>query len=100
MAGLVPAIHALLAEWPQERRGCPSAGMTARSWSAQTPSLLALRAEKGRATILRDAPHHAVAAGRDAGLALTVINPEMVLEHAEFAVRAAVVAQRRAAGLD
>jgi hypothetical protein len=30
MAGLVPAIHDLLAEAPQERRGCPrQAGMTA-----------------------------------------------------------------------
>jgi len=29
MAGLVPAIHVLLAEVPQERRGCPR---QARAW--------------------------------------------------------------------
>jgi len=29
MAGLVPAIHVLLAELPQERRGCPR---QARAW--------------------------------------------------------------------
>jgi len=32
MAGLVPAIHAFLAEWLQARRGCPR---QARAWRRQ-----------------------------------------------------------------
>ena len=61
---------------------------------------LADRAEEGGASVLHDAAHGAVAARRRAGLTLAVVDPEMMLEIAEIAVGAAVIAQRRTAGLD
>jgi len=48
MAGLVPAIHVLLAEAPQERRGCPRRrgprrvtrrGVIARAWRRRGDSI-------------------------------------------------------------
>jgi len=62
--------------------------------------LLAGRAIKGGAPGLHDALDPALAAAGDAGLAFAVVDPEIVLESAEFAVRALMVAQRRPAGLD
>src|SRR5687768_8363697 len=62
--------------------------------------LLTNRTEERRAPALHDALDGAFAAGRDAALALAVVDPEVVLEHAKRAVGQAVVAQRRAAGLD
>ena len=61
---------------------------------------LAHRAKERRAAGLHDAPDRAAAAGRRAWLALAVIDAEIVLEIAELAVGAAMVAQRRAAGRD
>src|SRR5207253_7891609 len=63
-------------------------------------SLLAGRAKEGRASGLDDALDPAFAAGGRAGLSLAVVDAEIVLKQAEFAVGALVVAQRRAAGLD
>src|SRR5581483_7967296 len=59
---------------------------------------LARRAIEGRAAVLHDALDLALAAW--AGLALAVIDLEIVLEVAERAVGAAVVAQARTPGLD
>src|SRR5262245_60621581 len=84
--------------------------MQARSWMSPSAPLaaaqsagvsaLAHRTIEGRAAGLDDAPDGAGAARRRARLALMVIDPEAVLESAERAVGLAVVAQRRAAGLD
>src|SRR5512140_1789042 len=59
---------------------------------------LARRTIERRAPVLHDAFDLALAAGARPPFA--VIDPEIVLEVAERAVGAAVVAQRRAAGLD
>src|SRR5690242_19120067 len=67
---------------------------------AQDISLLAHRAEEGRSPALDDTLDGPGASRRDAALAGAVVDPEMMLEIAELAVRAAVIAQRRAAGLD
>src|SRR5262245_43180729 len=62
--------------------------------------LLALRAPEGRATILVEAADGAAAAGGAAFLALAVVDLERMLEITELARCLAMVAQRRAAGLD
>src|SRR5689334_8728225 len=62
-----------------------------------TRSFLALRAPEGRAAVLGEALDHAATA---AFLAFAVVDQERVLEIAELAVGLAMVAQRRAAGLD
>src|ERR1700738_2056623 len=61
---------------------------------------LAFRAPKGRAAVLRKAPHDAVTAGSLAFLALAVVDLERMLEIAELAVGLAMLAQRRSARLD
>src|ERR1700730_9197182 len=61
---------------------------------------LAFRAPKGRAAVLRKAPHDAVTAGSLAFLALAVVDLERMLEIAELAVGLAMIAQRRSASLD
>src|SRR6516164_2192369 len=63
-------------------------------------SFLADRTEERRAPVLYDAFDGAFASRGDTGFAFTVIDTEMVLEIAEFSVGPAVIAQRRAAGLD
>src|SRR5262249_50311444 len=63
-------------------------------------SLLAHRAEERRAPVLHHALHCPFAARGGAWFALAVIDAEMMLKISELAVRLAVVAQRRAAGLD
>src|SRR5581483_3331119 len=74
-------------------------GKTARP--GRTPELfLAARAKESRAAVLHDALDRAFASRRDAGLALAVIDAEIVLEIAERAVGAPMIAQRRAARLD
>src|SRR5215472_18154134 len=60
-------------------------------------SLLAFRAPEGRPPVLGEALDHAAAA---ACLAFAVIHQKVVLEIAELAIGLAMVAQRRAAGLD
>src|SRR5579871_1061727 len=60
---------------------------------------LAHRTEERRSCVLHDPLYHPAASLRDAGLALSVVDAEAVLEVAEFAVGLAVIAQRRAAGL-
>src|SRR5580700_8113696 len=62
--------------------------------------LLAARAIKRRAAVLHDALDCAAAAGRAAFFAFAVVDPEIMLEHAESAVGQLVIAQRRAAGFD
>src|ERR1700759_225556 len=62
-----------------------------------TRSLLALRTPEGRSAVLGEALHHAAAA---AFLAFAVVDQKRVLEIAELARGLAMVAQRRAAGLD
>jgi hypothetical protein len=57
------------------------------------PLPLTHRAEERRAAVLHDTPDNAFAAGRRACLALAVIDPEVVLEHSEFAGRLAMIAQ-------
>src|SRR6266852_1964645 len=63
-------------------------------------SLLTLRAPEGRASILGEAPDNAAAAGSLAFLTFAVVDLKRVLEIAEFARGLAMIAQRRAAGLD
>src|ERR1700733_9921936 len=63
-------------------------------------SLLAFRAPERRASVLGEAPHDAAAACGLAFLAFAVIDLKRVLEIAEFAGGLAMIAQRRAAGLD
>src|SRR5450631_2771670 len=63
-------------------------------------SLLALRTPEGRASVLGEPLDDAAAAVCLAFLAFAVINLDRVLEIAEFAGGLAMVAQRRAAGLD
>src|ERR1043165_7389109 len=58
------------------------------------------RAEEGRARALHDAFDRALEFRRRAFLAGAIVDPERVLEIAEVAVGLAVIAQRRAAGLD
>src|SRR3954447_23300618 len=69
-----------------------------RRMGVSKTSPLALRAPEGRSSVLREPPHHAAAAGGDAGLAFAAVDLERVLEIAEFAGGLAVVAERRAAG--
>src|SRR6202043_1543022 len=61
--------------------------------SIQTASLLAGRTIECRAPGLHDAPDGARTSRRDAGLALAVVDAEVMLEVAELAVGLAVVAQ-------
>src|SRR5258708_1176176 len=61
---------------------------------------LAHRTEIRRTPALHDPLHRAVAARRNARFALAVVNAKMVLEISELAIGLAVIAQRRAAGLD
>src|ERR1700730_178775 len=63
-------------------------------------SLLAFRTPECRAPVLGEPPHDSNAACGLAFLAFAVVYPERVLEIAEFARGLAMVAQRRAAGLD
>src|SRR4051794_20485826 len=63
-------------------------------------SLLTHRTEKRAPRPLHDAPDRALAARRYAFLTGAVVDPEIVLEIAELAVGAAMIAQRRAAGAD
>jgi len=67
MAGLVPAIYVLLAEAPQERRGCPRRrgprrvtrrGVIVRAWRGRGDSISSERAlaRRGRAQFLKS-PH-------------------------------------------
>src|SRR5205823_3402484 len=63
-------------------------------------SLLADRAEERRSQSLDDPPDRAVAAARRAALAGAIVDAEIVLETAELAVSATMIAQRRAARLD
>src|SRR4051812_36954038 len=63
-------------------------------------SLLTNRTPEGRAAILGEALDDAAASPRRARLAFTIINPEAMLEVAELAGGLAVIAQRRASGLD
>src|SRR5262249_41038126 len=69
-------------------------------WMLSSRLLLAHRAEEGRAAVLGEAPDATGAAAGRTSLALAVVDPEIVLEHAELAVGALVVAQRRAASRD
>src|SRR5690348_5346737 len=69
--------------------------------TASSASLfLANRAEEGRASGLDDAANRAAAAARRARPSGAVVDAEIVLEIAELAIGAAMIAQRRAAGLD
>lgn len=63
-------------------------------------SPLTLRAPKGRSSILHEALHDAGTAIGLAGFALAVIDLKRVLEIAQLSRGLAMVAQRRAAGLD
>src|SRR5882757_2962685 len=63
-------------------------------------SLLTFRAPERRAAVLRKAPHDAATAGGLAFLTLAVVDLKGMLEIAEFAGGLAMIAQRRAAGLD
>src|SRR3954452_1972275 len=65
-----------------------------------TSSLLALRAPEGRAAVLVEAAHRAAAARRLTFLAFAIVDLEGVLEIAKLAGSLAMIAQRRAAGLD
>src|SRR5689334_6498882 len=76
-----------------------------RAFAAQTSvvaliSLLALRAPERRTAVLVEAADGAAAARRPAFFALAVVDLERVLEVAKLARGLAMVAQRRAAGLD
>src|SRR6266496_5327606 len=62
--------------------------------------LLALRAPEGRAAVLVEAAHDTAAARCLALFAFAVVDPKRMLEIAELARSLAMVAQRRAAGLD
>src|SRR5438105_15858687 len=61
-------------------------------------SLLAHGTKKRGAAVLGDAPHDTGTAAGRAAAALAVVDAEPVLKAAEFAVGAAVIAQRGAAG--
>src|SRR6516165_1903427 len=62
--------------------------------------LLAHRTIEGRAAVLDDALDRTAAARGPAWLAGAIVNAEVMLKHAELAVREPVIAQRRAAVLD
>src|SRR2546427_6504662 len=64
------------------------------------PLALADRAKKRRSAALHHAPDGAFAARRRAAFAGAVVDAEIVLEIAELAVGAAMIAQRGAAGCD
>src|SRR5258708_5272104 len=63
-------------------------------------SLLAFRAPERRAAVLRETSHDAATARGLAFLAFAVVDLKGMLEIAEFAGGLAMIAQRRAAGLD
>src|ERR1700680_485258 len=69
-------------------------------YSGTTRLLLALRTPEGRAAVLGKALDDSVAARGLAFFAFAVVDLERVLEIAELARGLAMVAQRRAAGLD
>src|ERR1700736_729089 len=85
---------------PQARRAALHPGHVSRSQSQAEYSLLALRAPERRAAVLGKAPHDAATPGGLTFLAFAIINLKRMLEIAEFAGGLAMVAQRRAAGLD
>src|SRR5450631_4235932 len=91
---------------PSFGRGPPLAfvipGLARREPGTTGPvySLLTLRAPERRAAVLGKAPNDAATPRGLAFLAFAVINLERVLEITEFAGGLAMVAQRRAAGLD
>jgi hypothetical protein len=72
--------------------------IVSRSFVQDSP--LALRTPERRASVLREPPHDAAAAGAFAFLALAVIDLKRVLEITELAGGLAVIAERRAASLD
>src|SRR6266576_5403380 len=61
---------------------------------------LAFQAPEGRASVLGEPPHDSATPRGLAFLAFAVVDLKRVLEIAEFAFGLAMVAQRRAAGLD
>src|ERR1700730_7533105 len=63
-------------------------------------SFLTLRTPERRAPVLGESPHDSFTSGGLALFAFAVIDPERMLEIAEFAGGLAVIAQRRAASLD
>src|SRR3954451_14747993 len=65
-----------------------------------TGLLLAHRAKERRSAGLHHAFDGAAAIRRRARLGLAIVNPEIVLEIAQLAIGAAVIATRRAAGRD
>src|SRR5262245_40522471 len=67
---------------------------------AATGSLLALQAKERGAAVLGDAAHDAAAAAVRAAATRAIVDAKLVLKAPEFAVGAAVIAQRRAAGGD
>src|SRR5262249_44776116 len=71
-----------------------------RNFAPARPLALAHRAKKRRPAGLHHAPDGALAARRGTAFAGAVVDAEIVLEIAELAVGAAVIAQRGAAGGD
>src|SRR6266704_7074343 len=63
-------------------------------------SLLTYGTKERGAAVQGDAPHDAGAAAGRAAAALAIVDAELVLKAAEFAVGAAMIAQRGAAGRD
>src|ERR1700726_2153928 len=63
-------------------------------------SFLTLRTPERRKTALGESSHHSFTPGRLAFFAFAVVDLKRMLEIAEFACGLAVIAQRRAAGLD
>src|SRR5690606_26178053 len=81
-------------------RGLAGAGLSARLRRRIEPLFLTNRTEEGRAPVLHDAANGAAAAASRAALPFPVVDPDIVLKHAEIAVGLLVVPQRRAAGRD
>ena len=74
--------------------------MTIEPGANDVNSLLAFRAPEGRTPVLGEPLDDAAASGGLAFLAFAVIDLKRMLEIAEFARGLAMIAQRRAAGLD
>src|SRR6056297_2918150 len=84
-----------------KRSGSPTLqGGSLTSHDRRIKLSLAGRAVEGRPSRLHDPAHGAGAVRRPAGRPLAVVHPERVLKVAKLAVRLAVVAQRRATGVD
>src|SRR4051812_34941226 len=99
----MPGIRCLKIESEIEAGGCSESSfpLASREREKNRGPLLFLtaRAIEGRAPVLHDALHRALAAVA-AGFALAVVDAEIVLEHAKLAIGALVVAQGRAARFD